>query len=113
MGEALIFLVGTAAVVWFVADSLRAREAAITAALQLCKAEGLQFLDDSAALNGLRIIRAPRGSLAIQRTYAFEFSDTGDNRRTGQVTLLGTSVTMTYTGLRSGIAPAPERDQIG
>ena len=112
MGEVLSFLVASALALWFVADTLRAREAAIAAARQLCRQEGLLFLDESAGLSGLRLVRAPSGQIVIQRTYAFEFSDTGDNRRTGQITLHGDSVIMTYTGVHSGTAP-PAPGQIG
>lgn len=112
MGEILGFLVAAALALWFVADTLRAREAAIATARHLCRQEGLLFLDESAALSGLRLVRAPHGPMAIQRTYAFEFSDTGDNRRTGQITLHGARVIMTYTGIRAEPTP-PAPDQIG
>ena len=32
------------------------------------------------------------GRLRLRRTFAFEYSDTGDNRRAGYVTLLGQEV---------------------
>jgi len=37
----------------------------------------------------LRLARDDDGRLRIARTYTFEFSDTGDNRRDGAIVMLG------------------------
>jgi hypothetical protein len=37
-------------------------------------------------------VRDASGRLAIRRTYRFEFSETGDSRLEGRLTLLGTKV---------------------
>jgi transcription elongation factor GreB len=75
---------------WF--DSLRAREAAFDAARRACEADGVQLLDDTVALARSRLRRDAAGHIAILREYRFEFSDTGDNRLRGSVTLLGRQV---------------------
>ncbi|MCL2344549.1 MAG: DUF3301 domain-containing protein, partial [Desulfobulbus sp.] len=54
--------------------------------------DGLQFLDDSVVGRSLRPARDAAGQLRWRRVYSFEFSDTGDNRRSGSVTLLGDEV---------------------
>lgn len=81
-------------VCWFWLDSLKAREAGIREARAACAEEDLQLLDDTVAGAGLRLARDDAGRLRLQRTYAFEYSDTGDNRRQGSVTLLGHDVVM-------------------
>ena len=39
---------------WFWLDSLKARDAAIVAARKACESEGLQFLDETVAIGGLK-----------------------------------------------------------
>ena len=41
-----------------------------------------------------KIARDDIGRLRLQRVYGFEYSDTGDNRREGSVTLLGQDVVL-------------------
>ena len=93
----LILALGLA---WLWMDSLKAREAAIAAGRRACEVEGWQFLDDTVAIESLRPARNEDGRLTLRRTYGFEYSDTGNNRRRGQVTLIGREVVMLYTGPR-------------
>ena len=78
---------------WFLWSSLRAREAANAAIRPACSAEGFPFLDDTVALDRIRLRRDDEGRARIERVYRFDYSDTGDNRRRGYVTLLGARVT--------------------
>ena len=91
MAEAavLLFLVG-AALLW--ADSLRARERALAAGRAACQRYGVQLLDETVAASALRLARDGDGRLRIRRVFAFEFSDTGNNRRHGSVVILGAEV---------------------
>ena len=88
MGEmiAILLLIATA-LLW--ADSLRARERALQAGRSACERHGLQFLDDTVSIARLRLARDDDGRLRIARTYTFEFSDTGNNRRDGAIVMLG------------------------
>ena len=52
----------------------------------------LLLLDDTVALASLRPGRDDEGRLRLRRVYRFEYSDTGNNRRDGQVTLLGSEL---------------------
>lgn len=70
-------------------DSLRARERAVAAGRAACRRYELQFLDDTVSFTRLRLARNEEGHLRIARTYSFEFSDTGNNRRHGAVMMLG------------------------
>jgi hypothetical protein len=70
-------------------DSLRARERAVQAGRRACERYDLQFLDDTVSFTRIRLRRGEDGQLKIARTYTFEFSDTGNNRRHGAIVMLG------------------------
>lgn len=91
MWQALgIALIAVAALLW--ADSLRARERAVRAGRSACERYELQFLDDTVSFARMRLARDEGGQLKISRTYTFEFSDTGNNRRHGAIVMLGGEV---------------------
>ena len=90
----LLFLVIAGLGVWFWLDTLKARETGMRAASRACAEEGLQLLDETVAGRGARLARDDDGRLRLRRTFVFEYSDTGDNRREGSVTLLGHQVEM-------------------
>ena len=48
-----------------------------------------EFLDDTVSFTRIRLARNEEGQLKIRRTYTFEFSDTGNNRRHGAIVMLG------------------------
>ena len=103
----LLLLVLTVGIAWFWFDSLKAREIGILAARNACQAEGLQFLDETVVGNSLRLARDDDGLLRLRRVYTFEYSDNGDNRRSGSVTLLGHEVEMLHVRPNLYIVPAP------
>lgn len=74
---------------WIAFDALRARETATQAAREACRAQGLQFLDDTVQGARTRFGRDAEGLLRLRRTFSFEFSDDGVHRRAGHVVLLG------------------------
>lgn len=94
---AVLIMVG-----WFWFDSLRARESAVRAARLACQADGVQLLDDTVALDALGLRRGDDGKPMLRRIYRFEFSDTGNNRLDGSVTLLGDGVQALYLAPHSG-----------
>ncbi|HEX6268324.1 MAG TPA: DUF3301 domain-containing protein [Burkholderiales bacterium] len=87
---AVLVLIVVAMLLWV--DSLRARERAVQAGRSACKRYELQFLDDTVSFARLRLARDEDGQLRIARTYTFEFSDTGNNRRHGAIVMLGARV---------------------
>lgn len=89
--EILLLLPIGGFIYWWM-DSLKAREIAILAGKRACRERGLQFLDDTVVLARTSLKRDADGVLTLLRIYRFEFSDTGDNRRDGDVTLLGKQV---------------------
>lgn len=88
MGELLALALALAGVIlWF--DSLRAREHAVAAGRAACARYGVQLLDETVSFTRLRLARDEEGRLRLRRTYEFEFSETGDNRRHGAIVMLG------------------------
>jgi hypothetical protein len=96
-----VLALGAAAWLWL--DSIKAREVAVNAARSACTAEGLLLLDDTVAITNLKLRRDDDGQVRLQRAYAFEYSDTGDNRLHGSIVLLGHRTILINVGVR----PAP------
>jgi len=90
---------------WLLWASLKAREAAVDASRAACEAEGFLFLDDTVAIESLWAVRDGEGHLKVRRVYGFEYSDTGNNRQKGNVTVIGSRVVTLHLAPR----PAPER----
>ena len=93
----LLVLVVLGLLVWFWLHSIRILEIAREAGRLICKQTGVQFLDDTVASTLLQLARDANGRRTLRRTYRFEFTETGDNRREGEVVMLGDrieSVTM-------------------
>ena len=84
---AALLVIFLGALLWV--DSLRARERAVQAGRSACERYELQFLDDTVSFTRMRLGRDEDGQLKIARTYTFEFSDTGNNRRHGAIVMLG------------------------
>jgi len=93
-----------AGIAWLWLDSLKAREAAVRAAREVCAAEGLLLLDDTVAISGLKPARDEEGRIRLQRAYDFEYSDTGNNRLKGSLVMRGRRLVVINVGMR--IAPA-------
>jgi len=92
-----ISLIFMAALVWLWFDSMRARERALASGKRACERDGLMFLDETVACVALGFARDADGRMALRRTYRFEFSDTGNNRRSGSVVMLGGEIESLYT----------------
>jgi hypothetical protein len=89
------------ALAWFWFDSFQARAAGMDAARAACAAENLLLLDDTVALAAVRPARDDDGRLRLRRVYHFEYSDTGNNRRSGRITLLGSQLRLRHLPLRT------------
>ncbi len=84
---AAILLIVAGGLFWV--DSLRARERALAAGRSACERYGVQLLDETVQFAKLRLARDDEGRMRLKRTYTFEFSETGDNRRHGVIVMLG------------------------
>ena len=87
--SALLLVVALA---WLWLDSLTTRETAIAATKAACQSENLLLLDDTVAITRIGVARNDDGEVRLQRIYGFEYSDTGNNRRTGSLAMLGSRV---------------------
>lgn len=88
----LILLLLTALFLWFWMNGVHVLELARQAGREACIREGVQFLDDTVASISLRLARDTSGRRILQRTYRFEFSETGNSRIEGRVIMLGDHV---------------------
>jgi len=85
----LIFLGGLCALLFFWWSNTQSRETAIKLARTACTRCGVQLLDETVTLQKLRPSRSPKGHMSIARWYTFEFSASGNDRKSGIVGLLG------------------------
>ena len=67
----------------------KSSDRALAAGRNACQRYGVQLLDETVQFAQLRPARDDEGRLRLRRTYTFEFSDTGDNRRHGAIVMLG------------------------
>lgn len=74
---------------WLWLDSTRVHEIAVERARKHCHVNEVQFLDDTVSLANIKPTRDKDGRLTLERTYTFEYSDTGNNRRRGSIIMLG------------------------
>jgi Protein of unknown function (DUF3301) len=96
MAESITLLL-LAALVWLWFDSMRARERALAAGKRACERYELMFLDETVECIRLGFARDDSGRMALRRTYGFEFSDTGNNRRSGSIVMVGGELESLYT----------------
>lgn len=96
----LIGLLAVGLVVWIWLDSLKARETAVAAVKAACLSETLLLLDDTVSIKRIGLGRTRDGVLSLRRVYGFEYSDTGDDRTAGTVSLVGNRVLVIELNLR-------------
>ena len=88
----LLLLVVLGAVVGLWLKLSVARERAVREARQQCQLYGLQLLDETVGLRGLRLRRA-NGLRRVERCYGFEVSVEGHDRQPGRLWMIGTALT--------------------
>lgn len=88
----LLALLMLVAIGWYWLHSIRILELAREAGRRACARDALQFLDDTVASTKLALARDANGRRLLRRTYRFEFSETGNSRREGEVVMLGDRV---------------------
>ena len=104
----LLTLLLIAGAAWLWLDSLTAREIAVSASKAACDSEDLLLLDDTVAIQRLGLGRDGESALRIRRQYVFEYSDTGNDRRTGSLVMLGSRVLVINLNLpKSPDSPDP------
>ncbi|MGD2137138.1 MAG: DUF3301 domain-containing protein [Gammaproteobacteria bacterium] len=79
----LAMLLLIAVLVLFWQSSLHSRDTAIRTAREICSNHGLQFLDGTASLQKIRPGYSRHGGAGIRRTYTFDYSENGIERKRG------------------------------
>lgn len=74
---------------WAWHANLAAREMANRLASETCKRAEVQLLDGTVSVQRMRLARTADGSWTLRRTYVFDYSEDGYNRRRGFVVLSG------------------------
>lgn len=88
MGLLFCLGAGLCAVIYFF-DTARARELAILHGRRACKTMHYQFLDGTSVRYKTRLTRSASGQLCLVRRYHFDFTDDGQYRYQGRITLVG------------------------
>jgi Protein of unknown function (DUF3301) len=70
-------------------NALRARELARALGRELCNSARVQLLDQTVALQRLKLIWIPAHGPRVRRDYGFEFSTDGQDRQRGSLSMLG------------------------
>ena len=86
----LLLLVVTLVLYWL--SAIHAKDLAIAAARRECRLCDVQFLDHTVQLVKIWFSRDQAGQLRFWRQYKFEYTDDGNTRRQGKLTLLGQRV---------------------
>ena len=86
---------------WAWHASLAAREFANKVAVDTCQQAGVQLLDGTVSMLRLGLARAADGRLTLRRTYVFDYSEHGHDRRRGFVVLTGLSLDSVGLGPRA------------
>jgi hypothetical protein len=89
---ALLALIVLILIVWFWADSLRARECALRVCAKACQEINAQLLDETVALRRVSLARNEYGRAVLRRTYRFEYSLDRTHRLRGSVIMRGRAV---------------------
>ena len=78
--------------VWFWADSMRAREQLLLVCRRACEQAGAQLLDETVSVSRLWPGRTASGRRRLKRHYSFEITLNGAERRPCSAVMLGHQV---------------------
>ena len=86
----LLLVLSGIAGIWLVLS--RARDRAVQEARWRCQQHGLQLLDETVGLSGLRLRRL-HDRRVLERRYSFEVSIDGNDREAGHLWMIGNALT--------------------
>lgn len=89
MPTLLILMIVAAAAFAFWSSARAAAERAEVVGRNACHAAGVQLLDQTVHASGLRLRRKADGWLGLERSFRFEYSDSGSDRHIGHLVLQG------------------------
>lgn len=85
----LFLIIALGLAVWAWMQALAVKELAIGAAKQHCRQMGVQFLDGTVVLGGIKPVWNSGNGLTFAQRFAFEFTATGEKRYHGEVQYIG------------------------
>jgi len=91
----LLYIIPSVALIWYWLDGMPCKEMARRAGKIACNEAGVLFLDDSVAINKVRLRRNESGQISLYRLYHFEFTNNGEQRSHGEVHIMGKRVVET------------------
>lgn len=100
----LLLLLGAAVGLWLKLSV--ARERAMHEARRLCLQHGLQLLDETVGMRGIRL-RQVNGLRRVERCYGFDVSIDGDDRQPGRLWMIGNAVTSVSLPTTEQAPPEP------
>ncbi|HEY5613194.1 MAG TPA: DUF3301 domain-containing protein [Lysobacter sp.] len=89
MPTLVILMIVTAMAFAFWSAGRAAAERAESLGRDACRDANVQWLDQSVHAIGLRLCRHDNGWLGLERTFRFDYSINGDDRRMGRLVLRG------------------------
>ena len=89
MPTLVILMIVTAMAFAFWSAGRAAAERAESLGRDACRVANVQWLDQSVHAIGLRLCRHDNGWLGLERTFRFDYSINGDDRRMGRLVLRG------------------------
>jgi len=87
----MLGIAAVCATAYFTFRNLRVRELVTRYARDYCRDRDLQFLDGTASITAISPTQLG-GKLLLQRTYRFEYTDNGANRRNGIIIVIGDTI---------------------
>ena len=98
----ILILLFLALLAWFWMNSIRAKEIAMQASATACQQIEAQFLDQTASLKKIKLVRNRSGKLGLERMYSFDFSRDRQNRLKGLVVIKGHTIEKVLLDEESG-----------
>lgn len=104
MPTLLIMMILAATAFAFWSAGRAAAEKAVRVGRDACRAAGVQLLDESVHAIRLRLCRHDNGWLGWERTFRFDYSSDGHDRRTGRLVLRDSRL-VSFSGPVASAAP--------
>ncbi|MGI9274788.1 MAG: DUF3301 domain-containing protein [Endozoicomonas sp.] len=92
--DVIFWMAAAAIVLWYWADTTKARELAIAHGRRACRDLQHQFLDGTVVRYRTRTARSSSGQVCLARDFSFEFTTDGINRYPGHIRMLGQRLQM-------------------
>jgi hypothetical protein len=93
-------------------NAMRARDLARGLGRNLCAQANVQLLDQSVALQRLKLVRVPSHGVLLRRDYGFEFSVDGKDRHRGTLSIIDGRLLVHNLAVPTQAVPPPASNVI-